>query len=286
MGVTPEGDAQSRAAKGALTIVQTTGSTNDDVMELGRAGAAAGTAIASHEQTVGRGRRGHVWGSPDTGLYISILLRPQVPMHYLLALSAVSALGVQDALKQLGATNVLLKWPNDVVVPGKNGHIAGKLCGILVEAGTGDAGMFAVSGIGVNLKEPEIDLSSMGSARPLKPAALPDAMGSDENGAKLPVPGFDELAQAITDCVVARCDEWEAAYLEGRAAAGPMAPILDEYFDQIELINHEVEAVLPDGRVCGKGTFVGLDVWGRATIRTESGEELEFASEQASLRAV
>lgn len=269
-----------------LKIVQTTGSTNDDVKELGRMGAPAGTAVASHEQTLGRGRRGHVWGSPNTGLYISILLRPQVPMHYFMALSAVSALGVQDASQQLGATNVMLKWPNDVVVPGINGTIAGKLAGILVEAGSSDEGLYAVSGIGVNLVTPDIDLSSMGSARPLKPAALPDAMGKSESGELLPTPSFDELAQAIAENVVKRCDAWEAAYKQGRAAAGPMAPILDEYFEKIELINHEVEAVLPDGRVCGKGTFVGLDVWGRATIRTESGEELDFASEQASLRAV
>lgn len=269
-----------------LRIVQSTGSTNDDVKELGRTGAPAGVAVASHEQTVGRGRRGHVWGSPNTGLYISILLRPEVPMHYFMALSAVSALGVQDALTQLGATNVMLKWPNDVVVPGVNGTIAGKLAGILVEAGSSDEGLYAVSGIGINLAAPDIDLSSMGSARPLKPAALPDAMGKDENGEALPVPDFDTLAQAVAENVVKRCDAWEAAYKEGRAAAGPMAPILDEYFDQIELINHEVEAVLPDGRVCGRGIFCGLDVWGRATIRTAEGEELDFASEQASLRAV
>lgn len=269
-----------------LSIVQTTGSTNDDVKELGRTGAPAGTAVASHEQTVGRGRRGHVWGSPNTGLYLSILLRPQVPMHYFMALSAVSALGVQDALRELGATNVMLKWPNDVVVPGVNGTVAGKLAGILVEAGSSDEGLYAVSGIGVNLVAPDIDLSSMGSARPLKPAALPDAMGTGEDGEPLPAPSFDELAQKIAERICVRCDLWETAYLEGCAAAGPMAPILEEYFDQIELINHEVEAVLPDGRVCGKGTFVGLDVWGRATIRTESGEELDFASEQASLRAV
>lgn len=266
-------------SKAQLTIVQSTGSTNDDVMALGRSDAAAGVAIAAHEQTVGRGRRGHVWGSPDTGLYISILLRPQVPMHYLMAISALSALGVQDALCELGATNVMLKWPNDVVVPGKNGLVAGKLAGILVEAGTGDAGMFAVSGIGINLVEPEIDLSSMGSARPLKPAALADAYAAD---AKLP--DFDTLAGAVAHHVVARVDEWEQAYKDGRAAAGPMAPILEEYFDALELIDHEVDAVLPDGRVCAKGVFCGLDVWGRATIRTAEGEELDYASEQVSLR--
>ncbi|WP_307738904.1 biotin--[acetyl-CoA-carboxylase] ligase [uncultured Parolsenella sp.] len=281
----PEGqDVDTRGAEElpTLTVVESTGSTNDDVMALGRAGEPAGTTVAAHEQTLGRGRRGHIWGSPEGGLYLSVLLRPQVPMHYLMGLSAVCAMGALDALASLGATRAALKWPNDVVVLEEGGlpGAARKLAGILVEAGTGEAGMFAVCGIGVNLVAPRIDLGSMGSARPLAPAALVDAMAP---GA--PLPGFDELAEALRRGIVARVDAWSAAYAEGRAAAGPLAPILSEYFDEIPLLGHEAEAVLPDGRVCARGEFAGLDVWGRATLRLADGRELDFASEQASLRA-
>ena len=281
----PEGkDVDMRGAEElpTLTVVESTGSTNDDVMSLGRAGEPAGTAVAAHEQTLGRGRRGHIWGSPEGGLYLSVLLRPWVPMHYLMGLSAVCAMGALDALASLGATRAALKWPNDVVVPEEGGlpGAARKLAGILVEAGTGEAGVFAVCGIGVNLAVPHIDLGSMGSARPLAPAALVDAMAP---GA--PLPGFDELAEALRRGIMARVGAWSAAYAEGRAAAGPLAPILSEYFDEILLLGHEAEAVLPDGRVCARGEFVGLDVWGRATLRLADGRELDFASEQASLRA-
>lgn len=271
----------------ALSVVDETGSTNDDVMELGRAGEPAGTAVAAHEQTLGRGRRGHIWGSPEGGLYLSVLLRPQVPMHYLMGLSAVCALGALDALHELGATKAELKWPNDVIVPERGGVVGAvrKLAGILVEAGTGEAGVFAVCGIGVNLAAPHIDMGSMGSARPLSAAGLAEAMGEGEAGEPLETPGFEELARALRDHIVARVDAWEAAVRGGRAAAGPLAPILSEYFDHIPLLGHEAEAVLPDGRACARGTFCGLDVWGRAELRLADGREVDFASEQASLRA-
>ncbi len=271
----------------ALSVVDETGSTNDDVMELGRAGEPAGTAVAAHEQTLGRGRRGHIWGSPEGGLYLSVLLRPQVPMHYLMGLAAVCALGALDALHELGATKAELKWPNDVIVPERGGVVGAvrKLAGILVEAGTGEAGVFAVCGIGVNLAAPHIDMGSMGSARPLSAAGLAEAMGEGEAGEPLETPGFEELARALRDHIVARVDAWEAAVRGGRGAAGPLAPILSEYFDHIPLLGHEAEAVLPDGRACARGTFCGLDVWGRAELRLADGREVDFASEQASLRA-
>ncbi|WP_293817097.1 biotin--[acetyl-CoA-carboxylase] ligase [uncultured Parolsenella sp.] len=271
----------------APSVVDETGSTNDDVMELGRAGEPAGTAVAAHEQTLGRGRRGHIWGSPEGGLYLSVLLRPQVPMHYLMGLSAVCALGALDALHELGATKAELKWPNDVIVPERGGVVGAvrKLAGILVEAGTGEAGVFAVCGIGVNLAAPHIDMGSMGSARPLSAAGLAEAMGEGEAGEPLETPGFEELARALRDHIVARVDAWEAAVRGGRGAAGPLAPILSEYFDHIPLLGHEAEAVLPDGRACARGTFCGLDVWGRAELRLADGREVDFASEQASLRA-
>ncbi|WP_154026644.1 biotin--[acetyl-CoA-carboxylase] ligase [Olsenella uli] len=273
-----------------LRIVASTGSTNDDVMALGRAGAPHGSCVASHEQTEGRGRRGHVWGSPSTGLYLSILMRPNVPMSHFMGLSAVCGLGVLDALHSLGATRAALKWPNDVVVPelGEDGEplesgAARKLCGMLMEAGTGEGGMFAVAGIGVNLMLPKLG-GNLGSVNPLKPAQLSDAVGADDEGNPLPVPGFDELAHAIRNHVIARCDAWAAEVNAGRAVAGPLAPILSDYFDSLPLMGKHVRVVYPNGNVMGLGTFVAVDVWGRATVKMGNGKEVTISSEQASLR--
>lgn len=279
MGVT-ESEGANRVNKAPeLQIVASTGSTNDDVMELGRGSAPHGACVAAHEQTAGRGRRGHGWGSPSTGLYLSVLLRPDVPMSHYMGISAVCGMGVLDALRSLGATRAALKWPNDVVVSAADASVPDrKLAGILVEAGTGDSGMFAVCGIGVNLERPVLE-GDMGSVNPLAPAGIADAMAE---GAV--APGFDELARAIRDAVVARADAWAAAVNSGHAVAGPLAPVLSEYFDALPLMGTRVDVVYPNGNVAATGDFVAVDVWGRATVRLEDGREVVVSSEQASLR--
>lgn len=279
MGVT-ESEGANRVNKAPeLQIVASTGSTNDDVMELGRGSAPHGACVAAHEQTAGRGRRGHGWGSPSTGLYLSVLLRPDVPMSHYMGISAVCGMGVLDALRSLGATRAALKWPNDVVVSAADASVPDrKLAGILVEAGTGDSGMFAVCGIGVNLERPVLE-GDMGSVNPLAPAGIADAM---VEGAV--TPGFDELAQAIRDAVVARANAWAAAVNSGHAVAGPLAPVLSEYFDALPLMGARVDVVYPNGNVAATGDFVAVDVWGRATVRLEEGREVVVSSEQASLR--
>lgn len=279
MGVT-ESEGANRINKAPeLQIVASTESTNDDVMELGRGSAPHGACVAAHEQTAGRGRRGHGWGSPSTGLYLSVLLRPDVPMSHYMGISAVCGMGVLDALRSLGATRAALKWPNDVVVSAADASVPDrKLAGILVEAGTGDSGMFAVCGIGVNLERPVLE-GDMGSVNPLAPAGIADAMAE---GAV--TPGFDELAQAIRDAVVARADAWAAAVNSGHAVAGPLAPVLSEYFDALPLMGARVDVVYPNGNVAATGDFVAVDVWGRATVRLEDGREVVVSSEQASLR--
>ncbi|MFZ2756891.1 MAG: hypothetical protein WAY93_08500, partial [Atopobiaceae bacterium] len=53
---------------------------------------------------------------------------------------------------------------------------------------------------------------------------------------------------------------------------------------RMPLLGRQVMAVLPDGRVACRGVFAGVDVWGRATVHLADGSDVEFASEQASLR--
>lgn len=61
-----------------LIVLESVGSTNEELMSRARAGAPHGMAIRARTQTAGRGRRAHNWASPDGGLYLSILLRPDL----------------------------------------------------------------------------------------------------------------------------------------------------------------------------------------------------------------
>ena len=257
-----------------ITFCDVVGSTNDEVRKLGQEGAEAGTALAAHAQTEGRGRRGHLWHSPAGGLYLSVLLRPQVSMQMLMGLPAACALGAVDALRSLGVGEAGIKWPNDIVIADQ------KLAGILVEAGYGEKGVFAVCGIGVNIApQQEVRRAVLeefdGFQRPLTPAFLSDHVEQ--------VPDFEQLATTIRDDIVRRAKQWEQS-MAGRTVAGPLATILDEYFDAMPAVGQVMDAVLPDGRSMATGVFAGMDVWGRAILVTQDGEEVTISAEQASLR--
>lgn len=127
-------------------------STNTLLKEEARAGEPSGKVMIALEQTAGKGRLGRSFHSPQgSGLYLSLLLRPNLPPEQATRLTTVAAVAVSQAIEELTGQPVDIKWVNDVY---RNGR---KLCGILTEAGTkGDGTLdFAVVGIGVNLTEPE-----------------------------------------------------------------------------------------------------------------------------------
>ena len=124
-----------------------THSTQDDVSEAGRAGAAEGLTITADEQTRGRGRFRRTWiAPPGSSLLVSILLRPSAEL--LPSLSMICALAVPRAIRRVcPELNPEIKWPNDILIGGR------KVCGILVEVVRGETeeDQFAVAGIGVNV---------------------------------------------------------------------------------------------------------------------------------------
>lgn len=125
------------------------GSTNDVAAELAAAGAPHGTVVVADEQTAGRGRHGNRWFSPPgSGLYVSVLLRTDTPPVLTLAAGVAAA----EALARTAGLDVMLDWPNDVVVDTAGGRR--KVAGILAEASTaGDRVDRVVVGLGVNLRD-------------------------------------------------------------------------------------------------------------------------------------
>ena len=95
----------------------------------------------------------------------------------------------------------------------------------------------------------------------------------------------DALAGAVAEGVLARVDQWAEGISQAGRAATPLGPILNELFDRMPLMGKPAEVVYPNGKVAMRGTLVGMDVWGRATIRNEFGRDLDIAPEHASIRA-
>jgi len=134
-----------------LIALEEVDSTNEEVRRRAAAGAPEGLVVVADTQTAGRGRRGHSWHSPPgVGVYLSILLRPNIPAAEAVALPLRAGLAAWSTVAsfcvQRGLVPVL-KWPNDVLVSGL------KVAGILVESTSGKDGLVdvAVVGIGVNV---------------------------------------------------------------------------------------------------------------------------------------
>lgn len=135
-----------------ITVQDEVTSTNTLLAQQARAGAAEGTVLLARRQTAGRGRRDRVFFSPqDTGLYLSLLLRPALPLQDSLAITACGAVAMARAMAALGR-EVQIKWVNDLFYHGK------KVCGILTEGAIDpETGLltYAVLGLGVNLYPPK-----------------------------------------------------------------------------------------------------------------------------------
>ena len=196
-----------------LTIVDVTGSTNDDLLEAGKQGAPHGTGLAARAQTAGRGRRGHKWDSTAGNLLLSIVLRPCVNPAKYSGLAAVSGLAVLEALEKQGLANEIdLKWPNDLVA---RGH---KLGGILVEAARDNEGRpFAVCGIGVNVNYTPQEVPDGGLA----------AIGLSDLNEK--VPTVDALLDEVYHAVMNAVETWAERLNAMEEDAGPLAPVHSEY---------------------------------------------------------
>jgi BirA family biotin operon repressor/biotin-[acetyl-CoA-carboxylase] ligase len=102
-------------------------STQERARELARSGARHGTIVVSKVQEGGRGRLGRAWGSPEGGLWTSIVLRPSWDARLAARLTQTAAVAVARALRRLGV-EAEIKWPNDLLVEGR------KVCGILAES--------------------------------------------------------------------------------------------------------------------------------------------------------
>jgi len=132
---------------GKLQHFATIGSTNSYALEQALAGAPHGSVYVSDEQTAGRGRGTHAWHSAScAGLYISVLLRPDMLPGDALWFSLATGLAVQQAVVDVTAMVADIRWPNDLLLNDR------KFCGILTEMNAEPAKIrCAVIGIGINV---------------------------------------------------------------------------------------------------------------------------------------
>lgn len=138
-----------------IEVRKNVSSTNDVIKEMAAEGGQEGKVIVSESQTSGKGRSGRSFFSPyGTGIYMSILLRPEISASKAFLLTTSAAVAAAESIEHISGRGIMIKWVNDLYYKNK------KICGILTEASVSMENSrleYAVVGIGMNIYRPTCD---------------------------------------------------------------------------------------------------------------------------------
>ena len=195
----------------SLLCLDAIDSTNTECKRRAMAGAPHGLVVLSEEQSGGRGRRGRSFQSPrGRGLYLSVLLRPNLSLAEVNDFTTWVAVAVCDGIEAACGVRPQIKWTNDLILGGK------KLCGILTELGLESEThslQYLVTGIGVNVNHAPEDFDeevrsiatslSMYLGKPVRRAALAVEIirALDKMYAGFPQNKQEYLARYRADCM-------------------------------------------------------------------------------------
>jgi len=228
-----------------IQVFLETASTNDIVDKLARDGVDEGVAVFAEAQAQGRGRLGRRWESPaGKGLWLSVLLRPQLHPSAATQLTVMAAVAGARAIKRTTGLLPDIKWPNDLLIGGR------KCGGILLELGAElDHIRHVVLGMGldVNLAPPDFP-----------PQVRPIATSlAAELGHPVDRPA---LAAALLE-------ELDHAYRQVRE--GHFSALADEWEERCTTIGQRVSIRTGPREITG--TAEALDDEGALLLRTEHG---------------
>ncbi len=136
-------------------VLGTVDSTNNIAKAAAVGGAPEGTVIIAKRQTAGRGRMGRTFVSKSGGVYMSVILRPDISPADTVFITVAAAVAAARAIESVSNQKCEIKWVNDIYINGK------KVCGILTEGEFNADGTlnFAILGVGINLFKPRCGFS-------------------------------------------------------------------------------------------------------------------------------
>ncbi len=245
--------------RGENRYLFTTDSTNAEAKRMAAAGAPHGSLCLCETQTHGRGRRGRSWHSPEgRGLWLTLLLRPELAPQDAPLLTFCSALAMRRAVLSTTGLAAAVKWPNDLILNQK------KICGILLElAADPDKIEYVVIGTGLNVRR----------------GAYPPELSS--SAASLEVFLYNNSLPLRRDILCAYLTHMEE--LIGAVSARGLAAIREEYVRASCTLGREV---LVSGAVQITGTAEDIDGSGALLVRDADGRIHRLLAGDVSVRGV
>jgi BirA family transcriptional regulator, biotin operon repressor / biotin---[acetyl-CoA-carboxylase] ligase len=135
-----------------MRYLETTPSTNTvgrQMVTEGNAEKMHGTVIIAEQQSGGVGRMGRPWVSPSGGIWITIVLKPHVPIDHIFMITMAGSIAVARAIRKEFDLGALIKWPNDIFIGNK------KVGGLLLElSAEADTVHYCLLGIGIDVNVP------------------------------------------------------------------------------------------------------------------------------------
>jgi BirA family biotin operon repressor/biotin-[acetyl-CoA-carboxylase] ligase len=231
-------------------------STNDYAKTLIQQGVEDGVVVLARRQTSGRGRMRRVWESPEGGIWMTVILKPQLSLADAAKLTLSTGVALARTCRELYGKEVQIKWPNDLVYQGK------KIAGILGEVvGEWNTVQTLILGIGINANLEIKDLSPDIPATTLK-----ELLGHPVN--------LNDLVIAFLEAL-----ENEVKFLE----EGDIEGLQERWLTQAAGIGKEVQ-VERAGQVF-KGILKGISTSGELILE-ENGQENLFLSGDVKLRSI
>lgn len=236
-----------------------TDSTNIQARRLAEAGAEEGTTVLAESQYAGKGRLGRNWVSPSgTGIWMSLVLRPQIAPERASQLTLVAALAVANGIEDACGLKGQIKWPNDIVMSGK------KICGILTEMSTEMMQIrYVIVGIGINVNVTEFpqEIAETASSLYLEAGRL---LNREE----------------IIACIMKRMGEYYEQFLQTADLSG----IKEEYEDKLANLGRQVKVLDPDGTY--SGLCRGITEEGELLVEKADGTVRHVISGEVSVRGI
>jgi BirA family biotin operon repressor/biotin-[acetyl-CoA-carboxylase] ligase len=224
-----------------LRYFETIDTTMREASRLAASGCAAGTAVIAEEQTAGQGRHGHSWDSrKGFGLYLSLVLRPDVPREASPTLTMALGLAAAEAIAAATGVACDLRWPNDLMIGYR------KAAGILVQLT--DAA--AIAGIGINVNHTVFPAELVDEATSLR---IESGREQSREGILVELlPAVDRYVALLEDC-----------------GAGA---ILDLFSRRSSYASGKRVTVRQDGRIL-HGTTAGVNDCGFLIVRKDDGSD-------------